>query len=29
MTLAPVAVLIAACATGYSAYSILDRLPIN
>lgn len=29
MTLAPFAVLIAACATGYSAYGILDRLPIN
>lgn len=29
MTLAPFAVLIAACATGYSAYSLLDHLPIN
>lgn len=29
MTLAPFAVLVAACATGYSAYTILDRLPIN
>lgn len=29
MTLAPLAVLFAACATGYSAYSILDHLPIN
>lgn len=29
MTLAPFAVLIAACATGCSAYGILDLLPIN
>ena len=29
MMLAPFAVLIVACATGYSAYTILDRLPIN
>ena len=29
MTLAPFAVLIAACAIGYSAYSILDHLLID
>lgn len=29
MTLAPFVVLVAACTTGYSAYTILDRLPIN
>lgn len=29
MSFAPFVVLITACSTGYAAYSLLDRLPIN